>query len=1167
MLWIKSQTIEINPIPQGYEIEIRTPFPSFNKLEKDSIPYFPNAGYLFQKGFPELQKLAVMLQTYSDLGFEIEILQDSSVEISASIAPSAGFIYQNQSEIIREKGVVYQINQYFPSSIYQLFDVADIGKEKKQSIWFHVLQYNPVIQKLKIHTYMKIRVLEVQAKQKKLSFDDDVIELKRSKLLILTSTLFNESLLPFIQWKRQMGLDVLVHTFISNPTTLEVKSLVSNYYSTNQIDFLIIVGDHHIIPAGTSIHGPGDYVYGLLNGNDTYIDIGIGRFPADTPHELSIMLNKSMSNEKALYSGSWMQTCGGIASAEGGPSIGDKGETDFQHISGINTIFAQKGFESILIAEKKAYPMSVSQLFNQGAAYVFYAGHGEENLMRSVWFNNDSVKALTNKNAYPVIIDAACLNGNFTYNDCIAEEFLKAEDNNSPTGASAMLASTISQLWAPPMLGQDIFTELLFDASKKLRLAEICNEMYYGIISQYGIGGAETAFTWALFGDPTSYLWNKIPQKQHLDIPNKIDVSKDTFTIVVPRGSFVTILADTLLLDFKYALSDTVKLFTGVNPQMDSALITVWRDGYAPFTQTLFPFSDAGSYYGISSLRLTDDNNSITENEEWINAWLTVKNYGSIVGKNITLTAKDCDNRLYIENSILFCDSIAGLESIEMGPFRLRTQSLVENDEKVRVCFSITDASEQQNSASFSFPIFTPVLSFSNPVINQQWNVSTFIADSSRVQVSVIVKNKGKAPAYDVRANIDVPDVFVSCFSTNQSIPILPMSEDTFTFTILLDNNIYQGHLIIGSININNAQLPFSFYYKKRESVISGTQSFIASGYPFYNYYKINRSQMLYSDTTIVGNPMVIDSIGFEIARASANIYSRNLKDFSIRIKETEATTINLNFEDMTDASLVFSQSSYSLPANKAWVYFRINRFNYSGKKPILIEIQWGANSFTASYNDAFELYATKTVENRVVYGFSDFKTDVPVSGTSNLLPNIIFAGSEVQLHQVTILVNKSLFEADTSLLQVKIGQKTYPVSIHDTLHVQIPAGVYHYSLSNSYSEFFLNDSFQVYKDDIILLGSKSNASQIGFNDSHFEKHKLNAYVNSSNLVIINPNQSRINAIEVFSIEGKAIYRIDIHSSKAQIEIPIPLTHGVFLIRISTDVLPGYASFIVYSGM
>jgi len=159
MLWIKSQTIEINPIPQGYEIEIRTPFPSFNKLEKDSIPYFPNAGYLFQKGFPELQKLAVLLQTYSDLGFEIEILQDSSVEISASIAPSAGFIYQNQSEIIREKGAVYLINQYIPSSIYQLFDVADIGKEKKQSIWFHVLQYNPVIQKLKIHTYLKIAII------------------------------------------------------------------------------------------------------------------------------------------------------------------------------------------------------------------------------------------------------------------------------------------------------------------------------------------------------------------------------------------------------------------------------------------------------------------------------------------------------------------------------------------------------------------------------------------------------------------------------------------------------------------------------------------------------------------------------------------------------------------------------------------------------------------------------------------------------------------------------------------------------------------------------------------------------------------------------------------------------------------------------------------------
>ena len=51
------------------------------------------------------------------------------------------------------------------------------------------------------------------------------------------------------------------------------------------------------------------------------------------------------------------------------------------------------------------------------------------------------------------IISVACVNGNFVNSTCFAEAWLRAEDNDEPTGAIATLMSTINQSWNPPMRG------------------------------------------------------------------------------------------------------------------------------------------------------------------------------------------------------------------------------------------------------------------------------------------------------------------------------------------------------------------------------------------------------------------------------------------------------------------------------------------------------------------------------------------------------------------------------------------------------------------------------------------------------------------------------------------------------------------------------------------
>ena len=70
--------------------------------------------------------------------------------------------------------------------------------------------------------------------------------------------------------------------------------------------------------------------------------------------------------------------------------------------------------------------------------------------------NQTDVNGLVNMGMYPFIWSVACVNGEFHIGTCFAETWLRATGaNDVPTGAIAVLMSTVNQSWSPPMDGQD----------------------------------------------------------------------------------------------------------------------------------------------------------------------------------------------------------------------------------------------------------------------------------------------------------------------------------------------------------------------------------------------------------------------------------------------------------------------------------------------------------------------------------------------------------------------------------------------------------------------------------------------------------------------------------------------------------------------------------------
>jgi len=155
---VVAQEIKIDTTENAYIVEIRAGAPSFKVIKTgDSIPVLPNSEYIFEKGAPDLLKISLLFNAFTQQGLEIEIINDFIFTINADIAPSRGFIYQNNPIPHRIRGDLYKENNFFPKEILKEFPTADQKDKKLQNFWIHFMQYNPVTKELLLHSYLKIK--------------------------------------------------------------------------------------------------------------------------------------------------------------------------------------------------------------------------------------------------------------------------------------------------------------------------------------------------------------------------------------------------------------------------------------------------------------------------------------------------------------------------------------------------------------------------------------------------------------------------------------------------------------------------------------------------------------------------------------------------------------------------------------------------------------------------------------------------------------------------------------------------------------------------------------------------------------------------------------------------------------------------------------------------
>lgn len=220
-------------------------------------------------------------------------------------------------------------------------------------------------------------------------------------------------------------------------------------------------------------------------------EIAVGRLPARTPEELTLMLHKGL----ALQPLATTEPLSGLLLSDAPVGY------PFAEGSRLAGAAAGAGLSATYLTragtDKGNWPSFVAAL-SRAPALVSYFGHGST----QVWANNSlathTVPNLPTTSVFPIYLNITCLNGYF--HDPLHESLAEALLRTPERGAAAVWAS--SGLTDPDRQAPLFTTALRYLVQDKLALGDATR------LAKTHVVDADVRRTWVLLGDPTIRLWD-----------------------------------------------------------------------------------------------------------------------------------------------------------------------------------------------------------------------------------------------------------------------------------------------------------------------------------------------------------------------------------------------------------------------------------------------------------------------------------------------------------------------------------------------------------------------------------------------------------------------------------------------------------------------------------
>lgn len=819
---------------------------------KEAIISMPKMVSMLESGAPDLPIYAVSSIIGNDAKMNVRVISSEYTDFqNIEVAPSKGnFSRQiNPDDVPYVYSDVYNQNAFYPSTIASLESPYIIRDLRGQAVTVKPFAYNPVTKTLRVFHTFTIELFkdgtggenQIVDQQASTIIDPEFNHLfanhfinynahqmryptveEEGNMLVICYGPFMEAMAPFVAWKKTIGRPIEIvdiATIGANPTA--IKAYVSNYYNTNGLTYLLIVGDHQQVPSymNNSSGGYSDYYYGYLEGDDSFNEVFVGRFSAETVAHVETQVEKIITYERDINeTADWLDIGLGVSRNEGAGNGHNGGESDYQHIDFIRDSLLNFTYSTVHREYDGNVPglpnttaAQISQRINDGVSILNYCNHGSMTSWSVGGYSATHVDALTNTDRWPIVWAVACNNGEFTNGTCFAETWLRATDNGQPAGAIGTMMSWISQPWQPPMTGQDEMNTLLvegYENNFKRTFGGCSINGSMKMIDLHGSSGRSTHDTWILFGDPSLTLRTANPSLMTVShVPtvllgmNQLSVNADA------ENAIVALTLNGEILGTAYIQNGTATIsFPGLTDigMIDVCVFGFNRVTYIGQVEIILASGPFIAYVSNNVNDATGNNNGLIDFGENILLGLSLQNMGVSDATNITVSISDESGYLSFSDTIQEIGTMQAGQTLNFADvFAFGVADSIPNNTPLTFNLLIT-STESSWESNFTLNVLAPEFTIENFTISDPTgNNNGRLDPGETADITISFSNIGQSSAPEVIANLVLDNSYITLNNSSVSFQSLENGETAnVAFNISISQSAPNGTAVDFALNV-----------------------------------------------------------------------------------------------------------------------------------------------------------------------------------------------------------------------------------------------------------------------------------------------------------------------------------------------------------------------------
>ncbi len=760
--------------------------------------HIPTGGFVGQIGSPEIPSFSTLVASFRETGATVSVVkakwdtvkniliypvQDPFAKDAFSFNPRAyeRGIYPKTCADAGEPSILRDF-RVIPINIYPFrYDAAKrellIARDITLKVKFD--RQDPKNPKNPPHTISTAFARIYQSVVANYWFYAKNANLRRATVLYIARDDFVDDILPLLDWRQMRGYRVRVARAYEDigggdtPSADDILDYIQNAYDTWEYppDYVVLVGD--VAMGGTFLpdydyYSPfaggesyaSDYRYSLLEGDDYFADIIVGRISVDNEVEAQTYANKVVRYEAHPFdAGSQWLRRGAIIAAN---CCGTPQPTTPRLMSlWLRELASANGFAELdtFFCYGTDCPRGaddISAYLNEGVAFVNYRGWGGAPGWTFPSFYVGDVMGLSNVGMTPFVTSIVCGTGDFnssTMDPAFCEAWIRAGTPTAPRGGVDFYGPSDHDThtkWNNPNCEGfywGYFEENLLTFGQCALRGKINLYLAYPDNRGPGDGVEHYFFVYNVIGDPSVNLWRASPGEITAEVPEEISRGATEITVSARRG---TSPLDSALVSVWFYDGDPITILTGPDGNAtvplpaertataDSFSVVISKPNLAPFIATVHITGEMPIVLADAQIDDSDGGNGDGKPSpgEQITFRLRIANSSGGTADNIQLRILP-DTMYQIIDTAAEIPSLAEGETTTVNGIRIQLANSIPDSFQIPAQFEIR-AGETVETSAVMLDIRAPLLAVDSIVPD-----GGILSPGESPSITVIIKNVG----------------------------------------------------------------------------------------------------------------------------------------------------------------------------------------------------------------------------------------------------------------------------------------------------------------------------------------------------------------------------------------------------------------------------------------